>query len=408
VSNLRRGLFGLGAVAVVVGAFAAGVWADQSFPEDMPLLAVNTQSRASLDQGTIDQALRIIQANYYNPHLDSQALTQGSLQGMVHSLGDPWSQYLSPSQYRQQQAYYASEHSGMIGIYVEFQGGYPVVAGVLPGSPALRAGLQTGDVIQQVDGRDVHGLSAQQASALIEGPVGSRVTLVVERGGRRLLVPVTRGRFQSPTVVSARLPGDVLYIRIYEFGDTTQQEFDQRLKNGLPGSRGAILDLRDNGGGYVSAATAVISAFISKGVAYEQVARSRVVERADVSGDALAPRIPLVVLVNQNTASAAEIVAGALQVHHRAKLVGTRTFGKGSEQVDYPLANGGDLHLTVAHWYLPDGRSVGGHGLQPNVTVALPNPQSMFDPVEPQLGWSQDAQLVQALDVLRGEIESGQ
>jgi carboxyl-terminal processing protease len=398
VSILRRVLLGLGLLALVAASFGGGASVERSHPELLTWLPILPSSS---DRASVNQAYQLIRANYYDPRVDPRKLSGAGIGAMVSSLGDPYSRYLDPQQYRQQQAFYAGRYSGMIGIDVSFQGGYPVIAGLLPGSPAVRAGLEAGDVILRAGDTDLHGLSPDRVSALIRGPVGSQVTLVVSRGGVEREVTVTRGRFQSPTVESTRLAGDILYLRVYDFGDATQREFDRRLGSGLPGARGVILDLRGNGGGYVGAAVAVISRFVRSGEAVEQRGRNGETVRTQVRGDHPAAGVPLVVLVNGDTASAAEIVAGSLQAHHRARLVGTRTFGKGSVQEDYPLANGGDLHLTVAHWYLPDGRSIQGRGLTPDVQVPLAAPQDMFDVVQPQRGYAKDAQLRRALELLQ-------
>jgi carboxyl-terminal processing protease len=321
---------------------------------------------------------------------------------MVQALNDPYSTYLTPDEYRGQQDQYAGRHAGMIGILVNYVNGYPVIGGVLPNSPALRAGLMTDDVILSVAGKSTQGLTQDQTSALIRGPAGTAVAMVVRNGatGPQRDVSVMRENFQSPTVQSLRLENDVLYLRIYEFGDNTQQEFDAQLKAGLPGAKGIILDLRDNGGGFVSAAAAVISRFVASGEAFEQRARDGEVDRTTVDGNDPAAQVPMVVLVNENTASASEIVSGSLQAHRRARLVGARTFGKGSVQIDYQLDNGGDLHLTVAHWYLPNGRTIDKQGLTPDVPVALPDKQDMFDVVQPGRGHAADTQLNRALQML--------
>ena len=402
---LRRGLLGLGGLLLLLAAFTAGAYVDQNFPEYLPVLQIGGASQSQVDRGTIDQALRVIEAHYYDSKVDYRALSSGTVKGMVQALDDPYSQYLSPDEFRLQQDQYAGRHAGMIGIFVNFVNGYPVVSGILPNSPALKAGLRSNDVILSVDGRDTHGLTQDQASALIRGPAGTTVTMHVRSGdsGPERDVTVTREDFQSPTVQSVRLEGDVLYIRIYQFGESTQQEFDAQLNAGLPGAKGVILDLRDNGGGFVSAAAAVISRFVASGEAFEQRSRDAQVERTDVDGNHPAAQVPLAVLVNQSTASASEIVSGSLQAHGRARLVGAKTFGKGSVQVDYRLDNGGDLHLTVAHWYLPKGRSIDKVGLTPDVAVALTDRQAMFDVVEPARGHAADTQLNRALALLNGQ-----
>jgi carboxyl-terminal processing protease len=403
MTALRRGLLSLGAVALLVAAFAGGVYVDQSYPEFVPSLQLGGQANGQLDRAATDQALRVIEAHYYDPHVDQGKLAAGSVRGLVQALGDPYTQYLSADDYRRQQDQYAGQHSGMIGIVVSFKNGYPVVSGILPNSPALQAGLQTDDVILRINGTDTHGLQTDQTSTLIRGPAGSPVTLHVGRSNGERDVTVTRANFQSPTVQSLRLENDILYVRIYQFGDATQREFDAQLKAGLPGARGVILDLRDNGGGFVSAAAAVISRFVASGEAFEQRGRSGSPDVTNVDGDHPAATVPLAVLVNGNSASASEIVSGSLQAAGRARLVGAKTFGKGSVQVDYRLDNGGDLHLTIAHWFLPNGRTIEKQGLTPDVPVALPDKQSMFDVVQPARGHANDTQLNKALELLSGQ-----
>lgn len=397
---LRRWRLAAGALLLVLVSFSGGVWADQRFPDLIPIIGPN-QQRGQLDQASLDQAVRIVRADYYDPNLDATKLSQGTIRGLVQSLNDPYSAYLSPQQYRDEQNGYAGAHSGMIGIYVAFQGGHPVVSGILPGSPALAAGLKTDDVILDVGGKDTANLSSDQVSALIRGPVGTGVVLHVRRADAELDVAVTRSDFKSPTVESFRFPDGVLYMRIYEFGDSTEQEFDSKLEAGLPGSRALILDLRGNGGGLVSAATAVISRFVAGGEAFSERGRDGKGKVTNVDGDHPAAGVALAVLVNHDTASAAEIVSGSLQAHGRTRLIGAKTFGKGSVQVDYQLSDGGDLHLTIEHWFLPDGRSINGVGIAPDQVVPLADPAEMFDVVQPERGHAGDAQLNAALQQLR-------
>jgi carboxyl-terminal processing protease len=202
-------------------------------------------------------------------------------------------------------------------------------------------------------------------------------------------------------VRSAMVGDHVLYVRIYQFGAATSTEFGTALKNGLSGSSGMILDLRGDPGGFVSAADDVITQFVSSGETFETRGRNGT-DRHEVGSTHAAPTVPLVVLVDANSASASEIVAGSLQVHHRAKLVGTVTFGKGSVQEDFVLNDGSDIHLTVERWYLPNGQTIDHKGLTPDVTVKLANPQDAFDVAQPSLGYAKDTQLNAALTVLAG------
>jgi carboxyl-terminal processing protease len=397
-SRARPALAAFTLLLLLAGAFGAGVWVDQTFPESIPVFG-SPQVRGQ-GGATQQQALRVIRAHYWNANVDGGKLDEGGVRGMVQSLGDPYSQYLTRDQYQREKASYQGRHSGMIGVFVSFAGQRPVISGVLPGSPAQKAGLQAGDVILTVNGQDTTGLTPERVSALIAGSQGSLVDLDLQRGAETFARQVQKATFTSPTVQSRRMPGDVLYLRVYQFGDDTERQFDQQLKAGLP-ARGVVLDLRGNGGGLVEAATAMVSRFVSSGEVFTTRGRDGE-SKTNVGGDHPAARVPLAVLVNGSTASAAEIVSGSLQAHHRAKLIGTKTFGKGSVQVDYPLSDGSDLHLTVQHWYLPDGRSIDGKGLQPDVQSDLAQLQDMYDVASPQRGYQADTQLNRALSLLSG------
>jgi carboxyl-terminal processing protease len=383
---------------ILLGA-GGGIFADQAYPDYVPAIGL-AQGRGHLDQATLDQALRIIEAHYYDSKLDYHKLSNGTVQGLVQALGDPYTSYLSADQFKNQQDNYAGRHSGVIGIYVSFDGVNPTVSGLVPGSPAEKAGLRTGDVIVTIDGKDTRGLTADQTSVLIRGPVGTSVQLGLRRGDQQLTVSVQRSTFDSPMVISLMLDSSILYMRVYQFGNDTQAQFDAQLKADLPQSRGVVLDLRDNPGGFIDAATAMISRFVADGEAYELRDRAGTVDRRNVAGDHPAAAVPVIVLVNGSTASAAEIVSGSLQARHRAQLLGNKTFGKGSVQVDFQLSDGSDLHLTIEHWFLPDGRQVDKVGLQPDVAVDLAQKTDMFDVVQPALGYAKDTQLNKALAIL--------
>ena len=397
----RRWLPAVAAVLLALVSFAGGAWVERSFPSVLPLVATRSDGD-QFDQAKVQQAARIIGAHYYDSGVGGRQLSRGSVQGMVGSLDDPFSQYLTPEQYRMQLDAFAGRHDGVIGVSVSHEQGYPVVAGVLPSSPALRAGLQTGDVILRIDGRDAQGLAPDQTSALIRGADGSQVRLLVARQAAQLEMTVTRERFQSPTVEAARLPDGILYVRVYQFGDSTEKEFDDGLEKGLPGARGGVLDLRGNGGGRVSAAVAMVSRFVAAGEVIEERGRDGRSDRIAVDGRHPAATLPLVVLVDRGSASASEMVAGSLQAHGRAKLVGTSTFGKGSVQAIYVLRDGSALNLTIQHWLLPDGRSINGSGLAPDVDVDLAHQTAMFDVVQPTRGHAEDTQLNRALAMLQG------
>ncbi len=397
--NRRASLRGGAVLLILIVGFAAGVYTDQAFPEWVPYFGHRSVSGVDLTE--LQQAVRLVQADYVDGNLDTTKLSHSTVQGLISGLGDPFSAYFDPQAYKRLQANYNGQYSG-IGIYLSFTTSYPVISGTLPSSPAAQAGLRAGDQIVKVGDQDTKGITADQATALIQGPNGSKVTLEISRGGSTFTVTLTRAEIRVPTVRSAVIAGNVLYVRIYQFGTDTSADFASALANGLPGAVGIVLDLRSDPGGFISAADDVITQFVASGETFELRNRSGTVDRHLVGSKHAAPTVPLVVLVDANSASASEIVAGSLQVHHRAKLVGTTTFGKGSVQQDFPLADGADIHLTVQRWYLPNGQTIDHKGLTPDVPVTLANPADMYDVSLPAQGYAKDTQLNTALSMLAG------
>ena len=395
--KLRDAFWGVAVLLVAVVAFGIGVYTDQAFPDVMPYFAHHSAGR--VDTTELQQAIRVIQAEYVDGNVDATKLSHGTVQGLISSLGDPFSAYYDPAQYKRLQDVYTGHYSG-IGIYLSFSSAYPTITGTVPGSPAAAAGLQAGDQIVMVGDKDMKGLTSDQASTLIQGPNGSKVTLTIQRGGQTFSVTITRAEIQVPSVRSTVIADHVLYVRLYQFTTTTTDELHAALTSGLPGANGIVLDLREDPGGFIDQADHVISEFIASGETFELRDRTSQVDRHMVSGEHLATSVPLVVLVDANSASAAEIVAGSLQVHHRAKLVGTVTFGKGSVQQDFPLNDGADIHLTVKRWYLPNGVTIDHKGLTPDVTVPLASTSDQFDVQQPANGYAKDTQLNSALSVL--------
>ena len=389
-----------GAVLVVLAfTFAAGVYIDQAFPEYVPY--VGHRSIGAVDLSELQQAVRLVQADYVDGKVDTKKLSHGTVQGLITGLGDPFSAYFDPAQYKSLQQSYQGLYSG-IGIYLSFTTSYPVISGTVPGSPAAEAGLLPGDQIVKVADKDTKGITAAEATALIQGPDGTKVTLEISRAGGTFSVTITRAQIHVPTVRSAMIANHVLYVRIYQFGTDTSTQFASALSSGLPGAVGIVLDLRGDPGGFISAADDVISQFVASGETFELRDRSGTVDRHQVNSKHAAPDLPLVVLVDANSASASEIVAGSLQVHRRAKLVGTTTYGKGSVQQDFELSDGADIHLTVKRWYLPNGQTIDHKGLQPDVQVTIAQPTDVFDVTAPAEGYAKDTQLNAALAMLPG------
>jgi len=394
----RDALWGA-AVLIIIAllGFGAGVYVDQAFPDYVPYFA--RHSTGKVNTAPLQEAIRLIEAQYVDGSLDPAKLSQGSVQGLIAALNDPYSAYYDPDQYKRLQDSYAGRYSG-IGVYLKFGTGYPEITGTVPGSPAALQGLRVGDQIVKAGDVDMKGVTSDKATAAIQGANGTSITLTIMRGQETLTVSLTRAEITIPSVSSLLIATNILYVRIYSFGSSTSTEFADALKRGLPGAKGVVLDLREDPGGFIDAADDVISEFVSSGETFELRDRNGNVETHNVGNEHLAPTVPLVVLVDGSSASAAEIVAGSLQVHKRAKLIGTLTFGKGSVQQDFKLSDGSDIHLTIKRWYLPNGETIDHKGLQPDVTVALPNQTDEFDVMHPDLGYAKDLQLNAALTLL--------
>ena len=316
----------------------------------------------------------LIQKDYAgSPRPSGDQLVQAAIKGMMESLNDPWSYYQAPSDFENSLLSVGGQAQG-IGVEVQLQpidpnsgtscsaiGNGCELAVVAPvcGSPAAAAGIQAGDVIASVGGTSLDGLTIDQATALIKGTSGTTVTLTLLRGSTSIQRSIVRTIYNQCEVASKTLAnGAVSYISVSGINDPAASQFDLALKNALAtGRRNFILDLRGNGGGYVPDAVEIASEFISSGaIVYQQDASGTETEiAANPGGRATDPSIKLVVLVDGNTASAAEILAGALQARGRAPLVGTKTYGKGVAQEWLPLSNNdGGVHLTVARWLTPD------------------------------------------------------
>jgi carboxyl-terminal processing protease len=314
---------------------------------------------------TYDEALDIIQRDYYRK-VDRSKLERSSLDGVVRSLHDRFSNYFDPSSYRKFKQQTDGEVSG-VGLAVTQDRRGLRVQEVFAGSPAKRAGIRAGDIVLAVDGRSLRGRSSSFSTALIQGRPGTRVRLTLMHHGHRRSERITRARVSVPVVSSRMRSADghrVLQVALAGFTSGAHGELRAAIDRGLRrGARGVVLDLRGNGGGLLTESVLVSSIFIPDGpiVSTRGRARPRVVY--DAKGSSIPRRVPVVVLVDRGTASAAEIVTGALQDRKRARVVGTRTFGKGVFQEIEQLSNGGALDITVGEYFLPSGRNLGGGGV---------------------------------------------
>jgi carboxyl-terminal processing protease len=315
----------------------------------------------------------LLHKNYVDQPLDDTKLMQGAISGMLGSLGDSHTLYMNPSQYTQANTSLAGAYDG-IGAWVDATGSYLAIVSPMKGSPAEKAGLQAGDVILKVDGVDQTGVPGDLVIQKVMGPAGTVVTLTIQRGSQDPFdVKVTRAHITIPSVEGKMLGGGIAYVQLNTFGDKTTTDLKSTLSDLLAKNpKGLILDLRNNGGGYLNTAIEVVSQFIDKGpVVFEKYGDGHLDEH-DAQPGGLALKIPMVVLINEGSASASEITAGALQDDGRAKLVGVVSYGKGSVQNWIPLSNNqGAVAITIAKWLTPLKRTIDHVGLTPDVVVKM-------------------------------------
>jgi carboxyl-terminal processing protease len=362
-----RSLAGL--TVCMLAVLVAGVWLG-GHPSDLPAFARNALL-ADHSTRVVDEAIDRISSDYYRP-VAKDRLAGASVAGAVASLGDRFSHYLSPREFRE-----FSEPPSFTGIGVDVRGtraGLEVVH-VFDSSPAARAHLTPGVVVVSVNGRSIAGIAETTATSLIKGPPGTDVVLGLRThgAGPTRTLKLTRATISEPVVESLlRTVGKVKLgvVALATFSPGAHGEVRAGVEKVLhAGARGIVLDLRSNGGGLVEEARLVASIFVSKGVIVTTRGRSQPTQVITASGDAISSTIPVAVLVDANTASAAEIVAAALQDHRRATVVGTHTFGKGVFQEEEPLANGGALDITVGEYFTPAGRNLGGGGVKQGAGV---------------------------------------
>lgn len=314
--------------------------------------------------------------------VEDQILVQGAISGMLDSLGDPHTTYMNPQDYTSATTTFEGEeeYEG-IGAWVDISKDYLTIITPFPDSPAEKAGLHPGDRIISIDGEDMTGIDGELVRQKVLGPADTTITLTILRVGIEPFdVDVTRASVVVPSVESYMMEDDIAYLRIFLFGEKSDEETRDALKRLLDEDpTGLILDLRYNGGGAVDTAVAIASEFIEDGVIFYEVYGDGTRDTHEASGKGIATSLPMVVLVNEGSASASEIVSGALQDYERAPLIGTTTFGKGSVQYWIPISDdNGAVRVTIASWLTPDERLIHQIGLEPDYPIVGIS-QSMID-----------------------------
>jgi carboxyl-terminal processing protease len=362
------------------------------------------------DVRLLAEVLERIKQEYVEP-LDDHRLMENAVRGMVTNL-DPHSQFLDSEEYEEIRISTTGNYSG-VGLEVNMRDGKIVVIAPIEGTPAFAAGIRTGDVIHSIDGVTVRDNNVNDAITRLRGAAGTRVNITVEREGEvePLSFDLVRSNVRVRSVRAQQLEPGYGYVRISHFSETTDRDMrraiDDLLKTVGGAIKGIVLDLRNNPGGVLDAAVAVSDDFLERGVIVTASGRGREANFRHEAGEGdVLNGAPLVVIVNGGSASAAEIVAGALQDHGRARVVGTQTFGKGSVQTVMPLSGGQAVKLTTSRYYTPSGDSINGHGITPDIVLEDPQPGGTVAGVrglaeDPAALLESDPQLRQALQFIK-------
>jgi len=329
----------------------------------------------------------------------NEDLLFGTVSGLVGALDDPYSTFFRPSDAKKFQEDISGVFGG-IGAEIGIKNKQLVIIAPLKGSPTERAGLQSSDQIWEVDGKSTQGLSVEESVKMIRGNEGTTVKLLIYREGwtEAKDYSIVRERIVTPTIETKRLDDGILHVQLYNFNNNATTFFSDSIKKeGLNGGmKGIILDLRNNPGGYLDQAVEMAGLFLERGtlVVYEEMRGGEKTEFFSRGGETL-KNVPAVVLINEGSASASEILAGALRDQRGIKLIGSTSFGKGTVQQLEQLRNGAMLKLTIAHWLLPKGDLIEGNGIKPDYEVEQPKGENSDE---------KDLQLEKAIEVLKGEI----
>jgi carboxyl-terminal processing protease len=414
--KLKYGLIGCGSLILLAGMFATGLLLGWAFPIGSGtgisglLNPENANPIGSQDTGTPEsistlfqpfwQTWEVVHESFVDQPVDDTLLMQGAVRGMLAALDDPHTSYMDPKMFALEEQSLAGEYEG-IGAYIDTSGEYVAIIAPIKGSPAEAAGLKAGDLIVGIDGEDMTGVAGEVVHSKIIGPAGTEVTLTIKREGldEPFDVTITRAKIVVPSVESNMLEGEdgLAYVRINIFGEDTTKELRSQLRELLKNNPdGLVLDLRGNGGGYLDTAIEVVSEFIDEGVVVYEEYGDGSRKSYEVESGGLATEIPLVVLVDEGTASASEITAGAIQDYERGYLVGTTTYGKGSVQNWLPLINDqGAIRVTIARWLTPKERQINEIGIEPDYVVEF---------TEEDIEAKNDVQLQKAIEVLKDLI----
>lgn len=366
-------------------------------------MVLGLNSNNALDLGRFFVALRFIEGNYVQ-EVERRQLIDGAISGMVNSLGDPHSLYLAPQLYSQLRAETSGAFGG-IGVYMGFKNGGVQVMSVIPEGPGERAGLLAGDEILAVDGQPVEEISPAEVALKIRGQIGTPVELLIRREGiEDTTYNLTRENIHVRTVAGKMIDDKLGYVKISHFSENTDEEFKSTLADlESQGMKGFVLDMRQNPGGVITSCIAIAQEIVPAGIVTSVIKRDG--SKEVYTSELEAAKFPIVVLLDHNSASAAELLSGALQDKQAAIVVGETSYGKGSVQTLIPMAHDDGLKLTIARYYTPNGRCIDGVGITPDVEIKTPaTSHPMYDL---NLDDDSDIQLIEAEKLLRHQVDAG-
>ncbi len=371
------------------------------------LFTVASFSKEEYNFDLMKEAIKIIKNKYIEKNVKEQNLLKGALEGLVNSLDDPYSYYEDPESLKREEEDLLKGEFGGLGIWITIKDGVLTIISPIEDTPAYKAGVKAGDQIVEIDGESTSGITLREAVNKLRGKKGTKVTLTIRRKGlsKNIKITIVRDIIKVESVKSKIFYGDIGYLRLTSFNGKTYKDMKKALRKFKnKGIKGIILDLRNNPGGLLAVAVDVAGEFLpDKKIVYIVDRNGK--KRALWSGDGDFPDIPLVVLVNKGSASASEIVSGAIKDYKRGLLIGQKTFGKGLVQNVFMLSNGGALHLTIARYLTPSGAYIHKKGIEPDIVVKEEEGEREAHGESARSEVSiNDRVLVKAIEVIKSEI----
>jgi carboxyl-terminal processing protease len=402
-NNFQWIVAGILGIVLLGGGYAAGFEGGQKVPKVIQVQGVSditTPTSTTADMGVFWQVWELLKEQHLKGELvDNQTKVYGAVKGLVSSLGDPYTEFFTPQEGKDFQDQIQGNFGGIGAELGNNKQGQIVVVAPLKGTPAETAGLKPQDIIVKVNSSSTDGLAVDQVVSLIRGPIGTNVILNVYRTSwdKPKDITITRADIQVPTL-DFQMKGNVAYVQLYSFNGNSDALFFSAMKKAQSdGAQGLVLDLRNNPGGYLDVAVDLAGWFVKKGTkVVSEEGRAGIIEELKANGNEALLNIPTVIIMNSGSASAAEILAGALRDIRGVKLVGEQSFGKGTVQELQDLTGGASIKVTIAHWVMPKGGVLENGGLKPDVEVKLTDADAAA---------KRDPQLDKALEIVKGEIK---